>query len=78
MSQKDSIALRLAQRKKRVAEKRFENRSVIHEFQRSLTAKKGASVLIPNDGLGFGFNSKKADSSNEGPEISVHLNNSTN
>jgi hypothetical protein len=57
LSQKDAIALRLAQRKQRVAEKKYENRSVLNNdvFKGNLTAKKGASVLIQNDGFAFGF-----------------------
>ena len=81
MSQKDSIALRLAERKKRVAEKKFENRSQGGDFFRgNLTAKKGASVIIQDSGFGFG--NKLTDSSKhskeEFGEVSVHLNNSTN
>mgnify|MGYP001146710260 CR=1 FL=1 len=81
LSQKDSIAKRIAERKKRVAEKKYENRSVNNEvFKGNLTAKKGASVLIQNDGFGFGFgnNDSSKRSREEGQEVSVHLNNSTN
>jgi hypothetical protein len=46
-SQKDSIAIRLAERKKRLAEKKYENRSVANDiFSGNLSARKGASVLI--------------------------------
>ena len=56
LSQKDAIAVRLAERKKRVAEKKYENRSASNQdaFRGSLTAKKGTSVLIPGEVRGFG------------------------
>lgn len=81
-SQKDSIAIRLAERKKRLAEKKYENRSVANDiFSGNLSARKGASVLIQHDGFGFLLN-KNTDSSKksgeDAQEVSVHFNNSTN
>ena len=56
ISQKDAIALRLAERKKRVADKKYENKSVNNNdfFRGNLSGKKGASVLIQDSGFGFG------------------------
>lgn len=48
ISQKDAIALRLAERKKRIAEKKYENLSAggADAFKGNLNMKKGASVII--------------------------------